>query len=733
MKLKRPMVLIAIYMAASAVLCALGAGAAVVFIAAAAASLIFVPGFLFPPYGTRRRDMAVEAAVIITAVVLALVVAVSFGAMENRGESLAKEYAGKETVIEGEVYSSPEIYENREVSVIKADIGFVELTRYGSRAEHPGIGDRVRLKVKLSAPAAPKNDHGFNEKTYLYSRRIYLTATDSGDMEITKTNKISPRILAGRLQSAAVGRGELYLRKDALALFGAVVFGDRRHMDYELRKSLSDAGLSHVAAVSGMHLSIIAMILMFLLSKLVGKGRLGVGAAIVGVVAFAFLTGGSASVTRACIMSVIYLSSKLVYREADGLSSLSAAVILMLFFNPMIIYSPAFQLSVMATLGILLFMPHWQKKLAALPRPAKAAAGIILVSLAAQLGAMPFIIYQFNAFPTYFLLSNLLVVPILSVIMVVGLLLPLVGGLPVIGLFWSRLCSWSFGYIALVAGKISGLPGAVIPVRRPGAAVIIAYAFAVAMLYVLFLKRKKTAALLAAVTLVFACLGGVHIYKDNRRASLSFLNVGRGDCAVFCLPKGRTVIVDGGSSSYIVEDFLLGEGRSRIDAAIITSDKREHISGIAELAAKGLVSRIYIPSVLSGSDAVKVILIETDAKIEFYGEKTRFSIYGLKLRQWAYNEGAALLAEYEGERVFFCSDGHTDWPACSIVKTPNHGSGKYNYVTEINRTLPVHAVISGTASAADKCSYLEALTKAAADVHITGAEGTVTFELTSNQ
>ncbi|MCH5187952.1 MAG: ComEC/Rec2 family competence protein [Oscillospiraceae bacterium] len=733
MRLHRPMVIIAIYMAASAVLCALGVKLFVVCVAAAAASLVFIPGFLFPPYGSRRRDMAAEAAVIIAAVILAIVVAVSFGAMEKRGESLAEEYDGTETMIEGEVYGSPEIRENREVSVIKTDLGLIELTRYGNRAEHPEIGDTVRLKVKLSAPAAAKNDHGFNEKTYLYSRRIYLTATDSGAMEIIKTGKISPRVIAGKIQSAALGRGELYLRGDALGLFGAVVFGDRRHIDYELRQKLSDAGLSHVAAVSGMHLSIIAMILMFLLSRLVGKGRLGYSAAIAGVVAFALLTGGSASVTRACIMSVIYLSSKLVYREADGLSSLSAAAILMLLFNPMIILAPAFQLSVMATLGILLFMPHWQKKLTALPRPARAAAGIILVSLAAQLGAMPFIIYQFNAFPTYFLLSNLLVVPLLGIIMAIGLLLPLIGGLPVIGLFWSRLCSWSFGYIAFVAGKISGLPGAVIPVRRPGAAVIIAYAFAVATLYVLFMKRKKPAVLLAAVTLAFACLGGVHIYKDNRRASLSFLNVGRGDCAVFCLPGGHTVMVDGGSSSYTVEDFLLGEGRSKIDAAIITSDKREHISGIAQLAAKGAIMRIYIPAVLSGSDAIKVLLTETDAKIEFYGEKTRFSIYGLRFREWAYNEGAALLAEYGEERIFFCSDGHTDWPGCTIVKTPNHGSGKYNYATEINRTLPAHAVISGPASAANKCSYLEPLTKAAADVHITGAEGTVTFELTENQ
>lgn len=724
--MRRPLVYMAIFTAAAAALCSLGAGTKEVCAAAAMAAFVCSLIFFVINKGVARPS-ARAAAIFTVSAALAAATALGFGAMERRAAELAEDCDGKELTLEGEVYRPPVIYDNREVSVIKTELGLVELTRYGSYAENPEVGDHISITAETAAPARAKNDFGFDNRNYLYSRRIFLTAVGGGDMKITKFKGFSPWVLAGKIQTAALRRGEQFLSGDALGLYGAAVFGDRRHMSYDLRRKLNTSGLGHIAAVSGTHLSAMTMILMFLMIKLFGRGRPAYAASIAGTVLFALVTGASPSVTRACIMGTIYLLAKIVYREADGLTSLSAAVTLMLLFNPMLIYAASFGMSVTATLGILLFTPLFADKIKRLPFGLRQAAELAAVSAAAQLGALPVLIASFNCFPIYFIIANIAAVPMLSLAILSGLALPAVGGVPVIGPLWRLLCSATLNYIAFVADRVSALPHASVPMEAPDMAEAAAYAAALAAAYFLCRRRGRAAALTAAAAVALTAFCGVRIAENRKTATLSFLNVGRGDCAVFCLPDGKTVLVDGGNDGFDAEDYLLGRGRSRIDAAVVTSVKREHFGGIAELAEDGAVGNIFIPAELAESDAVKTL--ETDANVEFYDGETVISVGGLELRRSAYNEGAALLADYGEQRILFCTDSYTDWPACDIVKTPNHGAGKYNYLGEISRSMPRFAVISGRKSAVDGCAYLPALFSSGAEVVSTAENGTVTFVL----
>lgn len=724
-EMKRPMLFIAAFSAASALLSAAGLGKWL--IAAAAVLMAVICGFIF------RRGILP----LIIAVAFASAIAFGFSAMETKAERLAEEYHGKEITLEGEVYSPPMIYDGREVYVLKTELGLVELTRYGNRAESAEIGDNVRLDVKLSAPSLPDNDYAFNSKRYQYSRRIYLTATDTGEMEIKKCDKINPRIIAGRIQNAAVQTGESYMYGDALGLYGAIAFGDKRYMSSSLKRTLTAAGLSHIAAVSGMHLSIVAVIIMFLIFKLIGRGRIGYSAAIMAVLAFTLLTGAGNSVVRACIMSIIYLAAQMIYRDADPLSSLSAAVAAMLLFNPMVIYSAGFQLSVLSTLGILLFMPVWEERLPSLPRPLKAVVEIVLVSTAAQLGVFPVLIWQFNSFPTYFILSNLAVVPVLTIAMPLGLLMPLADKLPYLNRLWGAFCSAVFKYIAVAAGKVSCLPKATTAVGSPDAALVAAYVFVAAALLLAFKRYKKTAVIMTAAAMVFIGIGSARIYAADKRAALSFLNVGRGDCAVFCLPKGRTVMIDSGSDGQTAIEFLEGRGRSRVDAAVLTCDKREHIGGMTDMVESGLIARLLIPEELMNSEECRYLCFAAEDNgipVEYYGEGSEFYIAGLKISRFAYNGGASLIANYGETKVFFCSDGYTPWEAdCGIVKTPNHGSGKYNYLNEFNKAKPEYAVVSGRSASIDKSGYLDTMTDMGIPFYVTGERGTVTFDLSGEE
>lgn len=718
--LKRPAALAALFTLSGAVLCALGLSPLLIAGAAAFAALIL--GIIF--HG--------GALALTVAVVFASAAAFGFSAADSRATSLAEKYNGEELLLTGKICRTPVHYSSRTEYTLKTDLGFVELTCYGGQLGTAAeAGDKISAYVRLSAPSLPDNDGGFNERLYDYSRKIYLTAVAQGDIAVKREASLSPWRLAGKIQNAAVFGGSLYMTGDALGLYGAMVFGDRQYITTELQSCLREAGLSHIAAVSGMHLSIVISALMFLLLPLFGRGRFSGFAAIAAILAFTLITGGGNSTVRACIMSIIFLAAQMLYRDPDSLSSLSTAVTLMILFNPMIIYSSGFQLSALSTLSILLFVPLWKPKLKSAPKPLRVVGEILIVSLAAQLGATPVLMCAFNSLPMYFILSNLLVIPVMTVALPLGLLLPLIGKIPFLGRLWGGICSAVFEYIALAARKIASLPYAVLSVGGADFLLIAAYIFLAAAL-LLFCKRYKRSSLAAAAAaLLLAAAGGARTYEAAKIVSVSFLNVGRGDCAVFRLPKGRTVMVDGGSSGYDAEDFLDWCGREIVDAAILTSKSREHMSGLLYLTENGNIGRLLLPAELCGdADCAPLLKAAEDCgtAVEYYGEGSELYVSGLTVRRTAYNGGASLIAQYGETRILFCADRYTPWPDnCSAVKIPNHGYGKYNYENEIGKAAPEIAIVSGYASANGGCT--QTLEKRGIPYYVTGERGTVTLTL----
>ncbi len=715
--IKRPMLVISAFVTGAAALCALGAPLWATLAAALATCIILA-------------FVRKSAAVPLTAALLAVFTALSYTSAEKRANALAERYDGVETEITGVVRDRPQIYENREVCVIKTkDLGLVQLTRYGARADTPSAGDRVCLRVTLSAPKSAKNGYGFDNRSYLYSRKIYLAATDEGPMKI-ESGGVTPMSLAARAQSAAVRTGERLLRGDALGLYCAVVFGDKRHTDAELKTALTASGLSHIASVSGLHLSIVSVVLLTLLSLLFGRGRAGLAAAICGAVAFTLVTGASSATVRACIMTTLYLTAKLLYRDSDGLSSLGAAVSAMLLYNPMLILGASFQLSALATLGILMFVPLWQPRLAALPMVFRAPAELVLVSLAAQIGAFAALAAHYNGFALYFIPANLIVVPPLSIALPMGLMLPLLGRIPLLGGLWARLCEALFGFIALTAKRIAALPFSIVSLGRPSAPLIVSYAALVLTLYLICTKRRAMAAAFAVCAVLAGGAGGLMIHAENSRATLTFLDVGRGDCAVFCLPGGKTVLIDGGKSGHEIRDFLEGRGVARVDAAVVTSASREHIGGIISLASDGMIETLCLPkSIVAGPEAAELLAEAAENGVRTATLGDGLYVASLRLRPAGENDGTAIMAEYGGCKILFCADGYTEWEPCAIVKAPNHGVGKYNYINEINRSHPSFAVISGLKSARERCAYLAPLLNSGAEVRITGEGGAAVFDL----
>ncbi len=733
-RLSRPMLWAALFCLAGLIMQCLGlsSAAAIAILAVSAAALLAV---------TKKSLIP-----LLLALALSVLMTARFAHVRGLAEAVAEKYDGMETLLTGRLYTEPVYSANSCTAELDTGLGRIRLVCYDGDITGE-IGDTVTANVVLSAPDIPGNDYGFNDREYLYSRGIYLTAEADGMPKVTAAKSRGIRWAASKIRGYAISMGEKRLGGKALELYCAIVFGDRSRLNPDLKTALSISGLSHISAVSGMHLSVVAVIIMFLLSMIFGKRRFARLLTIPAMALFALVTGGEPSVVRACIMNVIFQLSIVLYRENDSLSALSLAFMIMCGFKPMLVYSAGFRLSAAATLGIILFAEIFKRPfklltsgevfkgglpMRVLGRIIYGAGGVIAVSLSAQAGVFPVLLYYFRYISAYALLSNLIVVPLLTPIMVFGLLLALLGPLPFIGGLPALICGPLLEFVAFSAEKISALPGAAIPVARPDIFMTLAYIAAVLAFFAFVKKYKITGAVLTVTFIAALVLSGIRVYRQSGVPELCFINTGRGDCALFRLSDGTTVLVDGGKGS-APEDYLSARGIFSLDCAVLTSAKLEHISGLITLVDNGFVKTLYVPSFISG-DRLNTLLLSADeagTRVIEYGEGGSVYAGGLTLTAFdSDGESAQLLAEYQGTKVLFCGDGVMDWADCDIVKMPSHGAGNYNYYPELHRHRPKYAVVTAAGEYAFENSKSSAVLRdMKVPCYVPAMDGTVTFAL----
>ena len=250
---------------------------------------------------------------------------------------------------------------------------------------------------------------------------------------------------------------------DAQAVLAAMVLGDKSELSKELRTTYSATGASHILALSGLHLGIIYLLLTQLT---LGRRRLWLTQVpvVLGIWAFALITGLSTSVVRAAMMISLYAVFSLGGRRQSPLGVLSFTAIIMLLFNSDSLYDIGFQLSFMAMLGILIFVPLFERMVSIRwlmeHRVVKWLMAMMTMSVAAQLTTAPLVAYHFGRFSTYFLLTNLLAIPIATLILYVAvatLIVPAVAG----------VLGWLAEVLNAVLGWVSGLPLASIEGLHP--------------------------------------------------------------------------------------------------------------------------------------------------------------------------------------------------------------------------------------------------------------------------
>ena len=305
--------------------------------------------------------------------------------------------------------------------------------------------------------------HGFSATTFIFYRnwrKAEVDLTTLGHVERT-------RLAALRYRQELIDKySQLGMHEDELAVAMAMTLGDKSRLTGHLRDLYSVSGASHVLALSGLHIGIIYMLMVVL----VGNRRwrlLRETVLILGIWAYAFLTGLSPSVTRAALMLTIYSLVSLMGRDRMSLNALALTAVIMLVAHPLNLFDVGFQLSFMAVLSILLFyktlfglVPErvldvgWGRV-----RPVRWAWTMVAVSVCAQLGTAPLTMFYFGRFSVYFLLTNFVVIPLAYVILMLTVALMVASVWPTAQLWLAGILSVIVGWQNGVLSWIASLPG----------------------------------------------------------------------------------------------------------------------------------------------------------------------------------------------------------------------------------------------------------------------------------
>lgn len=292
-----------------------------------------------------------------------------------------------------------------------------------SAAAGINLGDQLLVSSRLALPRNNGNPGEFNYRRYLLRKGVTATGyVASGKWKVLAHH--SPGFLKQTANDCRDGLLRLYrnlgFRGDAFAVLSALTIGYKEELSEEIRESFSVSGGSHLLALSGLHIGFLYLILLFFLRRLTGNSRFGNVVRIVLLLlalwSFAFVTGLSPSVVRSVTMFSLLGVSQLLNRHTLTMNSVLIAAFVMLCVHPFLLFDVGFQLSFTAVLSILTIHPLLQVRPKSDYILWQRVRELITVSIAAQIGTAPLVLFYFSRFPTHFLLTNLLAIPLVTLI-----------------------------------------------------------------------------------------------------------------------------------------------------------------------------------------------------------------------------------------------------------------------------------------------------------------------------
>jgi competence protein ComEC len=457
------------------------------------------------------------------------------------------------------------------------------------------IGDVVSFEPKLEKIPPPKNPNEFDYRKYLSFHLIHQQAfLRSNNWQLVKgARKNSLFKIADDIRKYLIHTLEQEGLKDKeLAVASALILGYKDDIDAQLKSAYSSAGAMHILAVSGLHVGVIFLIFNQLL-KFFDKIKYGV--VIRGVIliiilwSYALLTGLSPSVMRAATMFSFIVAAKMTKRNSNFFNTLAASVFALLIYNPMLIMEVGFQLSYFAVIGIVIIQPWVYNWFQFKWWISDKIWEITAVSVAAQIATFPLGLLYFHQFPNYFLLSNLIVIPLAFLILYLGLVTLAFSAVPFVSEYLALGLKYVIQFLNWSVNTIDGLPYSLSENIRFGVVDTWVVYATIIFIILLIAYRKFSYFLMSSLLSIAFLLSLIWInYNDLDQRKLIIYNI----------PGNSAINFIEGNDNVLISDIKLLENRSKLlfhvqNNWITKGVEKEKVVFLPNLIKKHQLSNIY--------------------------------------------------------------------------------------------------------------------------------------------
>lgn len=470
-----------------------------------------------------------------------------------------------------------------------------------------GPGDILQVSGSLREPSGSRNPGGFDYANYLRRSGIRLIMYPYQVVRTGEGRRPALRSFIDGIRTDAVRTIEQNIPEKEASVLVPMLLGDKSSLTPELKSAFVNAGVMHVLVVSGLNVAYCSVLFLWLFRFCGLPRRRAALLTIPFILAYMLLTGANPPVVRATVMALFVIISLALSREPLISQSLGLAAFTILLFDPQALFTPSFQLSFAATLGIVYLSPVLLVPFDRLPSFLKySLGGTIAVSFAAQLAVLPLSAYYFNKISLSGFISNLVVVPLVGIITAGGFVLYLVH---FVSLHLTKVvafgCYGLLHFLLFLVESFSRFPASTIHAATPSLLAICTYYSVLWGAFHLRLRRTPVQFIPLAFLAVFAVYTAYTRYTARDTLAVTFLDVGNGDAIHIRFPGNRHWLVDGGggfSTTYdpglkVVCPYLWSTGVSSLEKIIITHPHRPHYAGL-----KAVVENFTVGEVITNAE-----------------------------------------------------------------------------------------------------------------------------------
>ncbi len=587
-------------------------------------------------------------------------------------------------------------------------------------------GDTVSLRGTLKPPRRPGNPGEFNYPLYLAHNGIYYNFSIKHERDlhlISRQQGLLKWIDGFRARGEEITAATLPEQEAAILL--GMLLGSREGIEEDQYDAFQKTGIIHLFSVSGLHVGFLLLLVGWINALLGLSRRNKFISGVVILLIYGTMVAWPVCVMRSILMGILGLLAYYSGRENSVLNAMALAGVITLLINPAALFTISFQLTFLATWGVVYIFPLFREIL-----PVKGWGwDLLLLPITAELAVLPLVAYYFNILTPVSIITNILVSYLSGAAVILGF----------VAFFLASLASWLaplvlypaglfIELIVLIVRWVQLLPGAYFWVATPPIWSLVLY-FSALLIGLVALRstqyRKYVLTALGMMLVFFIVLLIPASYYHRGYLELDFIDVGQGDAILLKTPQGKFILVDGGGNSFYdvgkktLLPYLHRRGIRQLNLVINTHPDNDHLQGVERVAEEIKVNNLAIPASLVASPDYKTLKQITMHKgIPLLGLQARQEIMlekGLQIKvlhpggqtfiknnnnnqsivlSLSYGKFTALLTGDIEEEAMQAIVEKGSLSAASLVKVPHHGS-KGSLLAEFYKQVqPRYAIIS---------------------------------------